>query len=78
MGLNPGTPGSRPGPKAGAKPEPPRDPFIESFKGRYRDDIDGIKIFTPTSILNDSINSTPSPHPCKGRMSVVDFFIPLL
>ena len=27
VGLDPGTPGLRPGPKAGAKPEPPRDPL---------------------------------------------------
>ena len=36
VGLDPGTPGSCPGPKAGAKPlsypEPPRDPPQEFFK----------------------------------------------
>ena len=34
MGLDPGTPESRPGPKAGAKPlEPPRDPSFIFLKG---------------------------------------------
>ena len=34
VGLDPGIPGSHPGPKAGAQPLPPRDPRIEKILNR--------------------------------------------